>query len=414
MPRDRVPGHSAFAAPEGGLAAFSTTARDMGFHVNKSSSVAAPEEQTSAHSRRVRRAAIPAVAVSLAVGAAQVALAVPGHAAAVSRVSVGAAPTLPHGAKAVAAPADATKLTVDIQLNTPTSAQLPAFAAAVNDPKSASYHHFLAKGEIAKQFGASAAEVAAVDAALKSAGLTPGPVSSDGLFIPVSTTVGQARSAFGTSFAGYTFGGRTVYANTAAPKFDSTISADVAGVVGLDNIAYAVPRYVNTGHQAKAALASSSKIKSNAVKPNVSVPACSNINKIYNGIGLHDGTDYYTADVLANIYGTGSLLTGGNDGSGVTVAVFELESYDQGGVNDLESCYGISTRSVRSRSMAARPWPRTCSPTSASSRRWTLRTSPLRRPASRSSTTRARTPTRPATRRCWTPTAGSSRTTRRR
>lgn len=341
-----VPGHSAFAAPEGGPAAFSTTARDMGFHVNKSSSAAAPEEQASAHSRRVRRAAIPAVAVSLAVGAAQVALAAPGHAAAVSRISVGSAPTLPHGAKAVAAPADSTKLTVDIQLNTPTSAQLPAFAAAVNNPKSALYHHFLAKGEIAKQFGASAAEIAAVDAALKSAGLTPGPVSSDGLFIPVSTTVAQAKSAFGTNFAGYTFGGRTVYANTTAPKFDSSISADVAGVVGLDNIAYAVPRYVNTGRHAKAALASSSTVKSHAaVKPNFSVPVCNGINQIYNNppFNLHDGTDYYTADVLASIYGTGSLLTGGNNGSGVTVAVFELESYDQSGVNDLESCYKIST-----------------------------------------------------------------------
>ncbi|HZP54015.1 MAG TPA: S53 family peptidase, partial [Actinocrinis sp.] len=313
----------------------------MGIHVNKSSSATAPED-ASAQSRRVRRAAIPAVAVSLAVGASQVALAVPGHAAAVSRVSVGAAPTLPHGAKSVAAPADSTKLTVDIQLNTPTSAQLSALATAVNDPKSPSYHHFLAKGEIAKRFGASAAEVAAVDAALKSAGLTPGPVSADGLFIPVSTTVGQAKSAFGTNFAGYTFAGRTVYANTAAPKFDSTISADVAGVVGLDNIAYAVPRYVNTNREAKAGVAGSAA-KSHAVSPNTATPVCTNIDNILNPLGLHNGTDYYRSDTLADIYGTSSVLAGGDTGSGVTVAVFELESYDAAGIADYKNCYKIST-----------------------------------------------------------------------
>lgn len=317
----------------------------MGIHVNKTSSAAAPQELPAAYSRRFRRAAIPAVAVSLAVGAAQVALAAPGHAVAASRVAVGAAPTLPHGAKSVAAPADSTKLTVDVQLKTATSDQLPALAAAVNDPKSPYYHHFLAKGEIAKQFGASADEVAAVDAALKAAGLTPGPVSADGLFVPVTTTVGQAKAAFGTNFAGYTFAGRTVYANTTAPKFDSSIAADVAGVVGLDNIAYAVPHYVSTGRRAVTGTAALA-VKSHTVKPNYAVPACSNINKIYNDpttYNLHDGTDYYTADVLANIYGTGSVLAGGNNGSGVTVAVFELESYDQSGVSDLESCYGIST-----------------------------------------------------------------------
>lgn len=331
-----------FAAPVGGPAADSTTVRDMGIHVNKSSSAAAPGELASAQSRRVRRTAIPAVAVSLAVGASQIALAVPGHAAAASRIAVGAAPTVPHGAKTVAAPADSTKLTVDIQLKTPTSAELPAVAAAVNDPKSPSYHHFLAKGEIAKQFGASAAEVAAVDAALKAAGLTPGPVSSDGLFIPVTTTVGQAKTAFSTNFAGYTFGGRTAYANTAAPKFDSSISADIAGVVGLDNIAYAVPHYVNTHREAKAGVTGST-VKAHTVSPHTAAPVCANIDNILNPIGLHNGTDYYRSDTLADIYGTSSVLAGGNNGSGVTVAVFELESYDAGGVSDYKNCYNIST-----------------------------------------------------------------------
>jgi subtilase family serine protease len=252
-------------------------------------------------------------------------------------VAVGHAPAIPRGAKAAAAPAGSTKLTIDVALNTPNSGSLAAFARSVNDPSSASYHQFLAKGQVARQFGASAAEVASVDAALKNAGLTPGPVSADGLFIPITATVDQAKSAFGTDFAGYRVGSRTVYANTAAPKVDATIASDVAGIVGLDDIAHATPKYVRTGHIAKVAAAARPHA---SVGPRFSTPTCSNINKVLNVSGLQNGRDYYTSDALSNIYGISSLRAGGNTGVGITVAVFELENFDPTGVTNLEACYG--------------------------------------------------------------------------
>jgi subtilase family serine protease len=329
----------------------------MGIDVNRSSSVAPPEGARPEGAppegvRRSRRAALPAVATALALGAAQVAFAAPGHAAVTGRIAVGHAPTVPRGAKAAAGPADSTELTLDIALNTLNSAALKAVANEVNDPKSPYYHHFLAKGQIAEQFGASAAEVAAVDAALRAAGLTPGPVTADGLFIPVTATVAQAKAAFGTNFAGYQVGSRHVYANTTAPTVDAGIASDIAGIVGLDDFAYAVPHYVDTNKRAKANLpahasaspntASPNTTSPTTVSPNTAVPSCPSLNQFFGSLQppMHDGTDYYTSDAISNIYGLGSLLANGADGTGVTVAVFELESYDPQGVGKILNCYG--------------------------------------------------------------------------
>ncbi|HEV2342598.1 MAG TPA: S53 family peptidase, partial [Actinocrinis sp.] len=82
-----------------------------------------------------------------------------------------------------------------------------------------------------------------------------------------------------------------------------------------------------------------------AVSPSTAVPSCPAINQSFGspppGVkALHDGTDYYTADAISNIYGLGSLLANGADGTGVTVAVFELENYDPQGVGDILTCYG--------------------------------------------------------------------------
>lgn len=319
--------------------------------MNRSTSAAPPEGVPPEGARRSRRVAIPAVATALALGVTQIALAAPGHAATAARVAVGHAPTIPGGAKAAAAPAGSNKLTLDLELNTPNSAALATVANEVNDPKSPYYHRFLGKGDVAKDFGAPADEVAAVDAALKAAGLTPGQVSADGLFIPVTATIAQAKAAFGTDFAGYQVGSRSVYANTSAPKFDATVAPDIAGVVGLDNIAYAVPQYVKTGKQGTTGFAPAAQRAHASVTPKVGttsvpVPTCNSINSYFGSPPppnppLHNGTDYYTADAVSNIYGINSLLAGGDDGTGVTVAVFELENYDPQGYNALSTqCYG--------------------------------------------------------------------------
>jgi subtilase family serine protease len=298
--------------------------------------------RTSAHPKAFRRLALPAAVLSIALGATQLAAAVPSEAstASSSRVAVGHAPALPKGATHAAAPAASTKLTLDVGLQTGHSAELEAYAAGVGNRNSPYYHQYLTPKQVAQYFGASPAQISAVEAQLSADGLSVGPVASDGMFISVTGTVAQAEHAFGVTIAGYSAAGRTFYANTSAPTLPAAVSGDVSQIVGLDDIAYATPQYTTQNHLEK--VGASSSAGANATS-NYSVNSCSNIASVLNPRGYFNGNGYYDANTVSGIYGFNSKLAAGDDGAGVTVALFELESYDPAGVADIDSCYHHST-----------------------------------------------------------------------
>lgn len=298
----------------------------------------------------MRRLGLPAVALSLALGAAQVAAAVPSQAASAERVAVGHAPVLPKGAVSAAAPSASQQLSLEIELNTGHAAELSAYAAAVGNRNSPYYHQYLTPSQVAEDFGASATEVDAVRSALQAQGLTVGDVSTDRMFLTASATVSQAEHAFNVKIAGYKSGDRDVYANTTAPTVPGTIAGDLSNIVGLDNVAYAVPQIKSTGRKVKVSSnTEGSSAAGSGVTANYANGTCSDIISAWNeynsqyGTDLQNGNGYYTANAIASIYGTSSVLAGGNDGAGVTVAVFELEPYDAKGVAAIDSCYGHKT-----------------------------------------------------------------------
>ncbi|HEX4789272.1 MAG TPA: S53 family peptidase [Actinospica sp.] len=289
--------------------------------------------------RAFRRLGIPAAMLSVALGAAQLAAAAPGEAAtasSTSRVAIGSAPALPQGAVAAAAPAASKKLSLDIELNTGHAAELTSYASGVGDKNSPYYHQYLKPSQVAQYFGASSAEVAAVQNTLKGEGLSVGSLSTNGMFLSASGTVTQLQHAFGVTINGYRADGRTFYANTTAPTVPSSIAGDLSQIAGLDNVEYALPNLVNSGHKVKVS-ATSKKATSN-----YTVNSCSDIANAFDGSGYSNGAGYYTADALSQIYNLNPLLTSGNDGAGVTVAVFELENYDPAGVAAIDNCYGHS------------------------------------------------------------------------
>ena len=287
--------------------------------------------------------------LSVALGTAQLAAAAPSLAASSassSRVAVGDAPALPKGAVSAAAPSASTKLSLNVQLDTGHASELEAYAAAVGNRNSPYYHQYLKPSQIAEYFGASAAEIDSVKAGLAAQGLTVGQVDADGMFLSVSGTVAQAEKAFNVTIASYQDAGRHFYANTTAPTVPGSIAGEITNLVGLDTIGYAVPHYNSSNHLVKAPT-------TQAAHPNtaaVAVGTCAAINSTFDdqinpqtNQDYAEGDGYYTADQISNAYGLTSVLNGGDEGSGVTVAVFELESYDAAGVADIDSCYGHST-----------------------------------------------------------------------
>jgi Pro-kumamolisin, activation domain/Cell wall binding domain 2 (CWB2) len=246
-------------------------------------------------------------------------------------VSVGSAPVVPFGAHLQsAAPADQ-QLAFDVVLRPRDQAGLDNFVSAVSTPGSPSYRQFLPTGEFGARFGATASTVAGVTASLKSLGLTVGTLS--GSILPVSGSLTRVSSAFHTSFRQYQLAsGRIAHANTAAPALPGDIAAVVQAVVGLDDLA----TFQRPTPKLRAA-ASSGSAAHGLFSPSLVGPTpCA-------FIGTNAGNGYYTANQLASYYGLSSLYTAGTLGSGVTVAILELEPFAASDIAAYQTCYGTST-----------------------------------------------------------------------
>ncbi len=111
-------------------------------------------------------------------------------------------------------------------------------AAAVSDPASSQYRHYLSAAQARAMFAPSAAEVSAVRQWLTSSGLSVTQVnaaSPAGAYIAVRGSVAAASKAFGTSFATYQGpGGQAARAPQSAATAPSSVAGDVLAVAGLD------------------------------------------------------------------------------------------------------------------------------------------------------------------------------------
>jgi subtilase family serine protease len=296
-----------------------------------------------------RRSWRPAVVTTAAVAFALVgAVAAPTALAATTSAAatpqrIGPNPTAPHGAVSVAAPADSTPLHLDVALAPRDQAALAGFVTAVSTPGSPEYKQYLQQGQFAARFGPTQATIDNVTAQLRAAGLHPGQVSEDGLTIPVTTTVAQAKAALGTSFTGYRLtDGRTAYSNTVAPELPSTVASSVTGIVGLSNVAQYTAAHT-TPHGALATPTTAGGVRPHVTPASATPSTCSDLTGVLNDNDLVDTRDYWEPASLSanNAFGNTQLYGGyGNTGTGVTVGLFELENFDSSDIADYQSCYG--------------------------------------------------------------------------
>jgi subtilase family serine protease len=239
---------------------------------------------------------------------------------------------LPQGAIRLGAMAPASKLHLDVTLKVRDQAALTAFLAALSNRQSPLFHRFLRPGQFGPRFGPTLAAIATVRAALRQAGLSPGAVSANRMSIPVTASAAAIERAFGISLARYRMpGGRVAYANSAAPRIAGSAARYVSGVIGLDNLYQVQSQMVRPsprrhGHEALALS------KPDAVGPQ---PCAAAVNA-----GEEDSG--YTANQLAGYYGMNAFYPG-DEGSGVRVALFELEPNSTSDISAYKSCYGIST-----------------------------------------------------------------------
>ena len=124
------------------------------------------------------------------------------------------------------------------------AAALAAKVAAVSNPKSSDYRHYLTAAQVRQQFRPTSAEVSSVRSWLTSSGLSVTRVnaaSPAGAYIAVSGSVAAASKAFGVSFGTYRGpDGQTARAPQSAATAPSSVASSVLAVAGLDTAKSAI------------------------------------------------------------------------------------------------------------------------------------------------------------------------------
>ncbi len=188
--------------------------------------------------------------------------------------------------------------------------------SAIYDPNSSQYHQYLTPDQFNQLFAPTPDQVQQVVSYLQSQGMTVTSVAPNNLLIDATATVVQVQQAFNVQINTYQAGNHTFYANAASPSVPTSISQLITSISGLDNSVTYQPLYRSLikhdlNHSAKLAAPS--------------------------GFGPKDLSGAYNATPLQN---AGIL------GENQTVALFELDGYQQSDIAQYFQNYGLATPTI--------------------------------------------------------------------
>jgi subtilase family serine protease len=242
------------------------------------------------------------------------------------RVEVASSAPIPTTDTIVATPITTS---FDVALAQRNAGTLTSFIASLSDVASPNYHHYLTPSEFGQDFGASAATVASVRSYLTSFGLHVGTLSKGRIVLHVSGRTTNIAHAFDASVATV-----RLHSGLLAAQFETkatlpaAVAHDVTGIAGLSSV---VPLSTNA-------------VVGHAVAHAASVTSCA---------GATDGASStsttpnllggYNLQQEAQLYGLTTAYANGDNGSGQTIGIYELGTYDPSDVSIYYSCYGITT-----------------------------------------------------------------------
>jgi hypothetical protein len=147
-------------------------------------------------------------------------------------------PALPAGATDLGALPASQPVAVTLYLapSAARQAALVSYLTAVQTPGNAAYRVWLTPTEFGQEFGATADQVAEVNAFVGGAGLSVESASASGLRVTVSGTEAQIEAAFAPVMHRLSVGTQTFYANTQAVSLPASVAANVLAVGGLSDL----------------------------------------------------------------------------------------------------------------------------------------------------------------------------------
>ena len=242
---------------------------------------------------------------------------------------------LPAGAVVVGAVAPSQRISGEVDLAPNHPAGLNRFVAAVADPTNPLYRHFLTVAQFRSRFGASSSTTAAVTGWLHHAGLGHVAVAPDGLFVTFRGPARIVDRTFGAQLVRTRSAGQPAgMATVGAPAVPASLLGAVTGVLGLRRGTPSSPQFVGrrtlTPVQPDVQPMRQARVAANDVVPQ----ACPQASQVASSVGA------YTASNLAQAYQADPLYQAGQQGSGIRVALFELEPFSATDIADYQQCMG--------------------------------------------------------------------------
>jgi len=256
-------------------------------------------------------------------------------------------PRLPRGARYLGPVRSELAVTGDVALSPRHPAALANFVAAVSDPASPDYRHYLAKGQFATDFGPSEATIDEVEQWLRAEGLDDLSVSADHLLVSFHTTAGQLSTAFSSPLDRFAVPSadsgptQTSLSALEAPLVPRALASTVTAVLGLSS-SPAQPMLEQSesavAGRADAALMSLATASDESADPSETQgpTACPT------AATAASKESAWTADEVAQAYGFPSIYSQGRLGQETTIGLLELAGYDAPDVGTYQSCFGTS------------------------------------------------------------------------
>jgi subtilase family serine protease len=221
-------------------------------------------------------------------------------------------------------PAASTPVTVGLDFYVPprSTTALRAFIAAVATPGSASYHHYLGRGQFAGRFGATAGTLAAIARYLRGHSMRAVSVSADHLFVHASGSIRAVEALMHTTIRTYRYHGRLVYTNVSAGQVPAALAGKVATVVGLSDVPHFHASYVR-----------------GASVHRRDTTTCAQMSA-----GTNATSGPFTIAQLGHVYGYDAFASHGDFGQGQSLAIFELVNYVPQDLQYYQDCVGKQDR----------------------------------------------------------------------
>jgi subtilase family serine protease len=180
-----------------------------------------------------RLRAVAASGAVLAAVATMPALASVDHGSPAVTSLVSAIPSWALHAKPAAAEPGTARVDVALLLRGRDTDALQRFDAAVSNPASASYRHFLTQAQYAARFAPTAAEASATRGWLRSAGLTVDGTTPNNTLVYAHAPAATVARAFQTKLALFKVAGKLLRAPLVQPTVPASLRSTVTAVAGL-------------------------------------------------------------------------------------------------------------------------------------------------------------------------------------